>query len=219
MRDNRYPVCIMQAVFYFHNFWLLNLKDVVVFILRDGKVDPRDKKGIYRHISLVIWERLINLRLFHNKWLILHLCYKSYELNLCNGDGFYNWFFLVKVKQLFICLYVWSYPLVTQSNGLPRPIFLVIDQYISSPCNLKADFIVYLQALKSNWFDNYFILIMWIWMGKSKFYVEGSENFPLFPFTLETLSINPVKRSFNEFLHYSSNLQFYRAFKFEFQIS
>lgn len=46
-------------------------------------------------------------------------------------------------------------------------------------------------------------------MGKSKFYVEGSENFLLFPFTLETLSINPVKRSFNEFLHYSSNLQFY----------
>lgn len=99
------------------------------------------------------------------------------------------------------------------------PIFLVIDQYISSPCNLKADFIVYMQALKSNWFDNYFILIMWILMGKSKFYVEGSENFLLFPFTLETLSINPVKRSFNEFLHYSSNLQFYRAFKFEFQIS
>lgn len=119
MRDNRYPVCIMQAVFYFHNFWLLNVKDVVVFILRDGKVDPRDKKGIYRNISLVIWERLINLRLFHNQWLILHLCYKSYELNPCNGDGFYNWFFLVKVKQLFICLYVWSYPLVTQSNGLP----------------------------------------------------------------------------------------------------
>lgn len=56
-------------------------------------------------------------------------------------------------------------------------------------------------------------------MGKSKFYVEGSENFLLFPFTLETLSINPVKRSFNEFLHYGSNLQFYRAFKFEFQIS
>lgn len=46
------------------------------------------------------------------------------------------------------------------------PIFLVIDQYISSPCNWKADFIVYLQALKSNWFDNYFILIMWILMGK-----------------------------------------------------
>lgn len=40
------------------------------------------------------------------------------------------------------------------------PIFLVIDQYISSPCNWKVDFIVYLQALKSNWFDNYFILIM-----------------------------------------------------------
>lgn len=119
MWDDRYPVCIMQAMFYFHNIWLLNLKDVVVFILRDGKVDPRDKKGIYRNISLVIWERLINLRLFHNKWLILHLCYKSYELNPCNGDGFYNWFFLVKVKQLFICLYVWSYPLVTQSNGLP----------------------------------------------------------------------------------------------------
>lgn len=56
-------------------------------------------------------------------------------------------------------------------------------------------------------------------MGKSKFYVEGSENFHLFTFTLETLSINPVKRSFNEFLHYSFNVQFYRAFKFEFQIS
>lgn len=46
-------------------------------------------------------------------------------------------------------------------------------------------------------------------MGKSKFYVEGSENFLLFPFTLQTLSINPVKRSFNEFLHCSSNPQFY----------
>lgn len=80
---------------------------------------PKRQERYIPNISLVIWERLINLRLFHNKWLILHLCYKSYELNLCNGDGFYNWFFLVKVKQLFICLYVWSYPLVTQSNGLP----------------------------------------------------------------------------------------------------
>lgn len=106
-----------------------------MFILRDGKVDPRDKKGIYRNISSVIWERHVIWDFFHNKWLIVHLCYTNYELNLCNGDGFYNWFLLFKVKQLFyIPIYVWSYPLVTQSNGLPsvrfNANFLVIDQYI-----------------------------------------------------------------------------------------
>lgn len=85
-------------MFYFYNFWFLNLKDVVVFILWDGKVDLRDKKGIYCNIFLVIWECFINLRFFYNKWFIFYFCYKSYELNFCNGDGFYNWFFLVKVK-------------------------------------------------------------------------------------------------------------------------
>lgn len=43
-------------------------------------------------------------------------------------------------------------------------------------------------------------------MGKSKFYVEGSENFYLFIFIFEILLINLVKRFFNEFLYYSFNL-------------